>query len=96
MVKAIGDRLAEAFAEYLHFKARKNFNFAKNEDFDNQKFIKEDYQSIRPAPGYPSCPDHSEKGTIWTLLNAKEHTGADLTENFVMCYCTTVLLFLNY
>lgn len=85
MVKALADRLAEAFAEYLHQKIRKEFwGYAKNERLDNESLIKEEYKGIRPAPGYPACPDHLEKRTIWQLLDAEKNTGVKLTENLAM------------
>ena len=84
MVKALGDRLAEAFAEFLHQKVRQQWGFGTDESLSNEELIKEKYQGIRPAMGYPACPDHTEKATLWRLLKAKEHTGADLTVNFAM------------
>lgn len=85
MLKALADRLAEAFAEYLHREVRKNhWGYAQNENLDNEDLIKENYQGIRPAPGYAACPDHTEKATLWKLLNVKENTGIDLTESFAM------------
>lgn len=85
MVKALADRLAEAFAEYLHEKIRKEiWGYAKNETLSNDALIKEEYKGIRPAPGYPACPDHLEKNTIWQLLNVEENTGVILTESLAM------------
>ena len=85
MVKAIADRLAEAFAEYLHERVRKvHWGYAANENLSNEELIRENYQGIRPAPGYPACPEHTEKGTIWTLLDVEAHTGMKLTESFAM------------
>jgi 5-methyltetrahydrofolate--homocysteine methyltransferase len=84
MVQAIGDRLAEAFAEYLHKKAREVCGFGKNEDLSNEQLIREQYRGIRPAPGYPACPEHSEKGTLFSLLDATQATGISLTEHFAM------------
>ncbi len=85
MVKALGDRLAEAFAEYLHDKVRKEFwGYAANESLNNEQLIKEEYQGIRPAPGYPACPDHTEKRTLWKLLNVKENIGVELTDSLAM------------
>ncbi len=84
MAKALADRLAEAFAELLHEKVRKEFwGYAKNETFSEEDLIEEKYQGIRPAPGYPACPDHTEKKTIFELLKAEE-AGLILTESFAM------------
>lgn len=85
MVKAIADRLAEAFAEYLHERVRKVYwGYAANENLSNEELIRENYQGIRPAPGYPACPEHTEKGTIWQLLDVEKHTGMKLTESYAM------------
>ena len=85
MVKALGDRLAEAFAEYLHLKVRKEiWGYASDEQLDNPALIAEDYKGIRPAPGYPACPDHLEKPTIWKLLQVEERIGVTLTESMAM------------
>jgi len=84
MVKAIGDRLAEAFAEYLHKLVRGQWGFGKDEALDNQDLIKERYRGIRPAAGYPATPDHTEKRTLFSLLKAEEKAGITLTENFAM------------
>ena len=85
MVKAIADRLAEAFAEYLHERVRKvHWGYAANENLSNEELIRENYQGIRPAPGYPACPEHTEKGTIWQLLDVEAHTGMKLTESYAM------------
>ena len=84
MVKAIGDRLAEALAEYAHKKVREIFQFGLTEDLSNEDLIKEKYRGIRPAPGYPACPDHIEKKILWDLLEVEKHTGITLTENFAM------------
>ena len=85
MIKALADRLAEAFAEYLHKEVRtEHWNYAKNENLSNQDLIKENYKGIRPAPGYPACPDHLEKNTIWKLLNVEENIGVKLTESLAM------------
>ena len=85
LLKALADRLAEAAAEYLHEKVRKEYwGYSKNENFDNQELIKEKYKGIRPAPGYPACPDHTEKETIFKLLNVTELTGISLTESLAM------------
>ena len=85
MIKALADRLAEAFAEYLHEHVRKNnWAYASNETLSNEELIKECYNGIRPAPGYPACPDHLEKQTIWDLLEVEERIGVKLTENLAM------------
>jgi len=85
MIKALADRLAEAFAEYLHKKVRtKHWNYASNENLSSEELIKENYKGIRPAPGYPACPDHLEKKTIWELLNVEETIGVKLTESLAM------------
>jgi 5-methyltetrahydrofolate--homocysteine methyltransferase len=85
MVKALTDRLAEAFAEYLHEQVRKvHWGYAKGERLDNQELIGEAYRGIRPAPGYPACPDHLEKQTIWEILNVQERIGVSLTESLAM------------
>jgi len=84
MLKALADRLAEAFAEKLHHEVRKDYwGYSKDEVFDNEEFIKEKYRGIRPAAGYPACPDHSEKETIFRLLDA-EKLGITLTESYAM------------
>ena len=91
MVKALADRLAEAIAERMHERVRKElWGYDRDEDLDNKSLIKEGYQGIRPAPGYPACPDHTEKATIWRLLDAEGSTGARLTENFAMWPAATV------
>lgn len=99
MLKALADRLAEAFAEHMHDRVRHiNWGYEKGstttsrwtpcsgmeKGFNNQKLIKEDYSSIRPAPGYPACPDHTEKPFLWDLLDAKENSGVDLTDSYAM------------
>ena len=85
MVKALADRLAEAFAEHLHERVRReHWGYAKDEALDNEALIKEKYRGIRPAPGYPACPDHTEKATLFKLLNATENTGLTLTDSFAM------------
>lgn len=85
MIKALADRLAEAFAEYLHKEVRTNYwSYASNENLTNEELIKESYKGIRPAPGYPACPDHLEKKTIWQLLNVYESIGVELTESLAM------------
>ncbi len=85
MVKALADRLAEAFAEYLHKEVRtKHWGYAGQEILSNNDLIDEKYRGIRPAPGYPACPDHLEKITIWELLDVKEKIGVELTESLAM------------
>ena len=85
IVKALADRLAEAFAEYLHHKVRTEFwGYVENENLENEDLIAEKYKGIRPAPGYPACPDHLEKPTIWELLKVKENIGLELTESMAM------------
>jgi 5-methyltetrahydrofolate--homocysteine methyltransferase len=85
MIKALADRLAEAYAEYLHEKVRKeHWGYAAQEDLSNESLIKEEYKGIRPAPGYPACPDHLEKKTIWSLLGVEENIGVSLTESLAM------------
>ena len=85
MVKALADRFAEAFAEYLHKEVRvKYWGYSSDEKTDNNDLIKEKYVGIRPAPGYPACPDHLEKNTIWKLLNVEEKIGVKLTESLAM------------
>ncbi len=85
LAKAVADRLAEAAAEYLHEKIRKEYwGYAPDEAFDNDGLIREQYQEIRPAPGYPACPEHTEKGLLWKLLNVQENIGMELTSSFAM------------
>ncbi|PKG54276.1 MULTISPECIES: methionine synthase [Halomonadaceae] len=85
MVQALTDRLAEAFAERMHERVRKEFwGYVPDETLDNDALIAEKYQGIRPAPGYPACPDHTEKASLFRLLDATENTGLALTENFAM------------
>ena len=85
MVKALADRLAEAFAEYLHEKVRKEYwGYSKDENISTEAMIAEEYKGIRPAPGYPACPDHLEKPTIWKLLKVEEAIGVTLTESMAM------------
>lgn len=83
MCKALADRLAEAFAEHMHERVRKEFwGYAPAEDLSSERIIREEYQGIRPAPGYPACPDHTEEGPLFELLNASGNAGITLTENF--------------
>ena len=91
LVKALGDRLAEAFAEYLHLKVRKEiWGYASDESLSNQNLIDEEYKGIRPAPGYPACPDHLEKPTIWKLLHVEKEIGVTLTESMAMWPASSV------
>ena len=84
MAEAIADRLAEAFAEALHKRVRDQWGFGCTENLTTQQIIAEKYRGIRPAPGYPACPDHTEKGTIWRLLDVQANTGIEITESFAM------------
>jgi len=85
MIKALADRLAEALAEYLHEQVRKtHWGYVNDEDLSNDDLIKEKYTGIRPAPGYPACPDHFEKETIWEILQVKEQIGVESTESMAM------------
>ncbi len=85
LLKALADRLAEAFAELMHKKVRRElWGYAKNENLNNEDLIKEEYLGIRPAPGYPAQPDHTEKNTIWKLLDVEKNTGIVLTESLAM------------
>ncbi|MEY3219529.1 MAG: hypothetical protein RIT27_886 [Pseudomonadota bacterium] len=85
MLKALADRLAEAFAEHLHERVRKEFwGYAENETLTNEELIAEKYRGIRPAPGYPACPDHTEKALLWTLLEPEKNAHITLTESFAM------------
>ena len=91
MVKALADRLAEAFAEYMHFKVRTDFwGFAKQEELDNEDLIAEKYVGIRPAPGYPACPEHTEKRILFKLLDAENNAGIRLTESCAMYPASSV------
>ena len=84
MAEAIADRLAEAFAECLHKRAREDWGYGRDEKLSSDELIHEKYRGIRPAPGYPACPDHTEKGTLWKLLDVKKSAGIELTESFAM------------
>jgi 5-methyltetrahydrofolate--homocysteine methyltransferase len=85
MTKALADRLAEALAERMHERVRREFwGYAPEERFTNEQLVREEYRGIRPAPGYPACPDHTEKGTLWQLLDVERNTGIRLTESFAM------------
>ena len=91
MIKALADRLAEAFAEFLHKEVRTQYwGYAVQENLSNEDLIKETYSGIRPAPGYPACPDHLEKKTIWDILEVKETIGVTLTESLAMWPASSV------
>ena len=91
MVKALADRLAESFAEHLHRRVRMEFwGYAPDEALDNKQLIAEAYRGIRPAPGYPACPDHTEKATLFQVLDATRNTGVELTEHFAMLPAASV------
>ncbi len=90
MVKALADRLAEAFAEYLHKRVRTEWGYGKEENLTYEELIAEKYRGIRPAPGYPACPDHTEKLTLFELLEVAKNTGITLTENFAMLPAASV------
>jgi 5-methyltetrahydrofolate--homocysteine methyltransferase len=85
LLSALADRLAEAFAEHLHERVRRDFwGYAPDEAFSNEELIAEKYRGIRPAPGYPACPDHTEKEKLWRLLDAERNAGIRLTESYAM------------
>ncbi len=84
MAEALADRLAEAFAEYLHKRVRVEWGYGRDEKLSNEQLIREEYRGIRPAAGYPACPDHTEKGTLWKLLDVQRAAGIELTESFAM------------
>jgi 5-methyltetrahydrofolate--homocysteine methyltransferase len=84
LIKALGDRCAEAFAEWIHREARRQWGFGLEENLNNEEIIREKYRGIRPAPGYPACPDHTEKWELFRLLEATQHTGISLTESLAM------------
>jgi len=84
MAEALADRLAEAFAEYLHKRVREEWGYGRGEDLTSEQLIREEYRGIRPAAGYPACPDHTEKATLWHLLDVERSTGMRLTESFAM------------
>jgi 5-methyltetrahydrofolate--homocysteine methyltransferase len=84
MVKALADRLAEALAEMFHKRAREEWGYGRGENLSHEDLIRERYRGIRPAAGYPACPDHTEKATLWALLDAERATGIRLTETFAM------------
>jgi 5-methyltetrahydrofolate--homocysteine methyltransferase len=84
MTKALADRLAEAFAELLHERVRREWSYGREERLSKEDLIEAKYRGIRPAPGYPACPDHTEKGTLWKLLSVEEAAGICLTESYAM------------
>ncbi len=84
MTKALADRLAEAFAEYLHKRVREEWGYGKDENLTTEDLIREKYRGIRPAAGYPACPDHTEKWILWNLLDVEKNTGIKLTESCAM------------
>ena len=90
MAKALADRLAEAFAEWLHKRVREEWGYGRGEKFSNEDLIREKYRGIRPAPGYPACPDHTEKRVLFDLLQAERNTGITLTESFAMLPAASV------
>ena len=90
MAKALGDRLAEAFAECLHHRVRREWGYGRDENLSNDELIREKYRGIRPAAGYPACPDHTEKRLLWELLGAEKHTGIKLTESCAMWPASSV------
>ena len=90
MAKAIADRLAEAFAEWLHAKARREWGYGRQEQLSPEELIAEHYRGIRPAPGYPACPDHTEKQSLFALLDAERVAGMTLTESFAMMPAASV------
>jgi len=91
MVKALADRLAEALAEYMHARTRREFwGYSADENLDNEALIREKYQGIRPAPGYPACPEHTEKGLLWKLLDVENRIGMTLTDSYAMLPTSSV------
>jgi 5-methyltetrahydrofolate--homocysteine methyltransferase len=84
MTKALADRLAEAYAEFLHLRARKEWGFGRDENLGHDDLIRERYRGIRPAAGYPACPDHTEKQILWKLLDVEQNAGIKLTESCAM------------
>ncbi len=90
MAKALADRLAEAFAEYLHKRVRAEWGYGKDENLTNEELIAELYRGIRPAPGYPACPDHTEKSILFDLLGVEKATGITMTEHYAMLPPATV------
>ena len=91
MLKALADRLAEAFAERMHQRVRKEFwAYAADETLTNAQLIEEQYRGIRPAPGYPACPDHTEKRALWELIAPDKHAGISITESYAMLPASSV------
>ena len=90
MIKALADRLAEAFAEYLHARVRAEWEYGTAEQFTNEQLINEEYRGIRPAFGYPSCPDHLPKGRLWQLLDVEQQIGMSLTSSYAMWPASSV------
>lgn len=91
MLQALADRLAEAFAEVLHLRTRREFwAYVPDEQLSEEQLIKEQYRGIRPAPGYPACPDHTEKLKLFALLHAEKHAGIQLTESLAMSPAASV------
>ena len=91
MLKALADRLAESFAEHMHKIVRTElWGYAPDESLDNEALIRERYRGIRPAPGYPACPDHTEKATLFSLLDATAKTGVTLSDNYAMSPASSV------
>ncbi len=91
LLKALADRLAEAMAERMHERVRKEFwGYAQDENLDNEKLVHEEYQGIRPAPGYPACPEHTEKRTLWQLLDPEKNAGIQLTDSCAMYPASSV------
>ena len=90
MAEALADRLAEAFAEYLHKRVREEWGYGKNEKLSHEDLIEEKYRGIRPAAGYPACPDHTEKRILWQLLDAEKNAGIQLTESCAMLPAASV------
>ena len=90
MVKALADRLVEAFAEKCHLDARRQWGYGKQEELTSEQLVKEQYRGIRPAHGYPACPDHTEKRTLFDLMDVETNVGMELTENFAMVPAASV------
>jgi 5-methyltetrahydrofolate--homocysteine methyltransferase len=90
MIKALGDRFAEALAEYLHKRVREFWGYGKDEKLSPEALMREEYRGIRPAPGYPACPEHTEKAKLWELLGVKDAIGLSLTESFAMTPASSV------
>ena len=90
MIKALGDRFAEALAEYLHKRVREFWGYGKDENLSPEALMREEYRGIRPAPGYPACPEHTEKAKLWELLGVQDAIGLSLTESFAMTPASSV------